>query len=104
MTCSSHTKQRSIIKTSLTCLSVFHFLFSSTKPHWAETTKETATQYSMPHERNPGTPLDLAWVSEARINLAATQRRAAQHKARRSIKVFVVVVLVLVLVLVLVEA
>ena len=37
-------------------------------------------------ERNPGIPLDLGWVESARVNLPATQRRAASHKARRSIK------------------
>ncbi|EGD73041.1 DERA protein [Salpingoeca rosetta] len=40
----------------------------------------------MPHERNPGIPLDLSWVTEGRVNLAATKRRADQHKVRRSVK------------------
>eukprot|EP00043_Microstomoeca_roanoka_P000669 m.28476 g.28476 ORF g.28476 m.28476 type:complete len:318 (-) comp10449_c0_seq1:351-1304(-) len=40
----------------------------------------------MPHQRNPGTPLDLSWVSKACVNLACTKRRAEQHLARRSIK------------------
>ena len=37
-------------------------------------------------ERNPGVPLDLGWVESSRVNLPATQRRAATHKTRRSIK------------------
>lgn len=37
-------------------------------------------------ERNPGIPLDLGWVESSRINLPATNRRAASHKTRRSIK------------------
>lgn len=40
----------------------------------------------MPHERNPGTELDLEWVKEANINLPSMNRRCAQHKVRRSIK------------------
>lgn len=37
-------------------------------------------------ERNPGIPLDLGWVQGSRVNLPATERRAATHKTRRSIK------------------
>jgi deoxyribose-phosphate aldolase len=38
-------------------------------------------------KRNPGIPLDLAWVREARFtNRAATERRAATLPARRSVK------------------
>lgn len=37
-------------------------------------------------ERNPGVELDLGWVESAVVNLPATERRAATHKARRSIK------------------
>lgn len=37
-------------------------------------------------ERNPGMPLDLGWVEASRVNLPATNRRAATHKSRRSIK------------------
>jgi deoxyribose-phosphate aldolase len=38
-------------------------------------------------ERNPGMPLDLAWVREARFtNRAAAERRAATLPARRSVK------------------
>ena len=37
-------------------------------------------------ERNPGIALDLGWVESSRVNLPATNRRAATHKTRRSIK------------------
>ena len=37
-------------------------------------------------ERNPGIQLDLGWVESSRVNLPATNRRAATHKTRRSIK------------------
>lgn len=40
----------------------------------------------MSHPRNPGTELDLAWVAEAQVNLAAVKRRSDQHKTRRSVK------------------
>lgn len=38
----------------------------------------------MPH--NPGTALDLGWVSSTRINLPAVQRRAATLGTKRSVK------------------
>lgn len=38
------------------------------------------------HERNPGIPLDLGWVNAARVNLSATERRAATLGTRRSVK------------------
>lgn len=38
------------------------------------------------HDRNPGMPLDMGWVNEARVNLSATQRRAATMATRRSLK------------------
>ena len=37
-------------------------------------------------ERNPGIALDLGWVESSRVNLPATERRAATHKTRRSVK------------------
>lgn len=37
-------------------------------------------------ERNPGTSLDLGWVESSKVNLPATNRRAASHKTRRSVK------------------
>jgi deoxyribose-phosphate aldolase len=36
--------------------------------------------------RNPGTPLELDWVEEIRINRSAVERRAATLKARRTVK------------------
>jgi len=39
-----------------------------------------------PHERNPGYPLDMGWVHSVRVNLPAINRRAAEHKKRRSVK------------------
>jgi len=36
--------------------------------------------------RNPGIPLDLAWVKEIRINRSAVERRAATIGTRRSVK------------------
>src|ERR1051325_3004110 len=36
--------------------------------------------------RNPGTPLDLGWVRDVRINRSAVERRAATIPPRRSIK------------------
>ncbi len=38
------------------------------------------------HERNPGMPLELDWVTSARVNLSATERRAATLGTRRSVK------------------
>lgn len=36
--------------------------------------------------RNPGMPLDLAWVRELRVNRSAVERRAATIPTRRSVK------------------
>ena len=36
--------------------------------------------------RNPGMPLDLAWVRDVRVNRSAVERRAATIPTRRSIK------------------
>ncbi len=37
-------------------------------------------------ERNPGIPLDLGWMEEARVNRSATERRAETLTKRRSVK------------------
>jgi deoxyribose-phosphate aldolase len=37
-------------------------------------------------ERNPGTPLDLEWVREIRVNRSAVERRAATIGTRRTVK------------------
>lgn len=50
---------------------------------------ETARPAQLPqvHEpRNPGTPLDLDWVANARANTSAIERRAATIGTRRSVK------------------
>ncbi len=36
--------------------------------------------------RNPGTPLDLEWVEDARVNRSAVERRAATLRTRRTVK------------------
>ena len=36
--------------------------------------------------RNPGTPLDLEWVEEVRVNRSAVERRAATIPTRRTVK------------------
>jgi deoxyribose-phosphate aldolase len=36
--------------------------------------------------RNPGLPLDLEWVEEARVNRSAVERRAATVRTRRTVK------------------
>ena len=36
--------------------------------------------------RNPGCPLDLGWVEDARVNRSAVERRAASLPGRRSVK------------------
>ncbi len=39
-----------------------------------------------PEERNPGTPLELEWVREVRVNTSAVERRAATLPKRRTVK------------------
>ena len=36
--------------------------------------------------RNPGIPLDMGWVRDTRVNLSATENRAATLATRRSVK------------------
>jgi deoxyribose-phosphate aldolase len=38
------------------------------------------------HERNPGMALDLDWVSDARVNLSAVERRSTSLIGRRTVK------------------
>jgi deoxyribose-phosphate aldolase len=47
-----------------------------------------APRPSGPHspERNPGTPLELDWVREVRVNTSAAERRAATLPKRRTVK------------------
>ena len=37
-------------------------------------------------ERNPGTPIDLDWVMDARVNRSAVERRAATLTGRRTVQ------------------
>src|SRR4029077_7103511 len=54
-------------------------------PTVARTNGHAATQATP--RRNPGMPLDLDWVHEARFtNRSATERRAATLPARRTVK------------------
>ena len=41
---------------------------------------------TVPHDGNPGMPLDLDWVMSAHINRSAVERRTATLPARRSVK------------------
>ncbi len=47
---------------------------------------QTQTVNHTRHERNPGLPLDLGWINAQRVNLSATERRAATLGTRRSVK------------------
>src|SRR5258708_34529710 len=38
------------------------------------------------HERNRGTPLDLDWVKDAKVNLSAVERRSTSLTGRRTVK------------------
>ena len=45
------------------------------------------TTSPQPHiERNPGIPLDMDWVRQARVNRSAVERRAATIPTRRTVK------------------
>jgi len=45
------------------------------------------SRWAEPHaERNPGTPLDLEWVRDVRVNTSAVERRAATLPKRRTVK------------------
>ena len=48
------------------------------------TTPATTSPASL--ERNPGSPLDLGWVREIRVNRSAVERRAATLGTRRTVK------------------
>ena len=66
---------------------------TTTEPRAARTARSSVTY---PHPdgappvgqlpRNPGMPLDLAWVRDTRVNRSAVERRAATIATRRSIK------------------
>ncbi len=46
----------------------------------------TPTAPDVPPARNPGAPLDLAWVRATRVNRSAAERRTATLPARRTVK------------------
>ncbi len=54
--------------------------------HHIEETSEVAGAPSTGPHRNPGTPLDLDWVRQVRVNLTAAEQRAATLVKRRSVK------------------
>ena len=63
------------------------------RPALAPTPRKPAddpSQQSRPQaghpERNPGTPLELDWVREVRVNTSAVERRAATLPKRRTVK------------------
>lgn len=66
---------------------------TTTEPRAARNARNTVT-YAHPDgepplglvPRNPGMPLDLAWVRDTRVNRSAVERRAATIPTRRSIK------------------
>jgi deoxyribose-phosphate aldolase len=58
----------------------------------AETSRQhrapsTAASFDVPvFPRNPGTPLELDWIEELRVNRSAVERRAATLRGRRTVK------------------
>jgi deoxyribose-phosphate aldolase len=55
------------------------------REHPARTARWTEPSEAHP-ERNPGTPLDLDWVRDVRVNTSAVERRAATLPKRRTVK------------------
>ena len=53
-------------------------------PKWSPPAPEPAEPH--PPDRNPGTPLELDWVREVRVNTSAAERRAATLPKRRTVK------------------
>jgi deoxyribose-phosphate aldolase len=50
-------------------------------------TPSAAAPFDVPvRPRNPGMPLELEWVEEARVNRSAVERRAATLRTRRTVK------------------
>ena len=58
------------------------------REHPARTARwpETSEPPEAHPERNPGTPLDLDWVRDVRVNTSAAERRAATLPKRRTVK------------------
>ena len=61
-----------------------HDLHDRSRPTRVPRTEPAADE--TPPERNPGTPLDLDWVSEVRVNTSAVERRTATLPKRRTVK------------------
>lgn len=60
---------------------------TTTKQHIGSASQGETTISATPvHERNPGIPLDLDWVSRVHINRSAVERRAATLPTRRTVK------------------
>jgi deoxyribose-phosphate aldolase len=61
---------------------------SSTRPQKLVAVPTDAPGHDATHdeERNPGTPLDLDWVTGIRVNRSAVERRAATMGTRRTVK------------------
>ncbi|HYC32596.1 MAG TPA: hypothetical protein VEB59_09950, partial [Gemmatimonadales bacterium] len=57
-----------------------------TPPHRSATLSATAPLDVPVLPRNPGTPLELDWVEELRVNRSAVERRAATLRGRRTVK------------------
>ncbi len=53
-------------------------------PKWSPPAPKPAEPH--PPDRNPGTPLELDWVREVRVNTSAAERRAATLPKRRPVK------------------
>jgi deoxyribose-phosphate aldolase len=53
-----------------------------------ESISESADDFKLPElsHRNPGTPLDLGWVTAGTVNRSAVERRAATIGTRRTVK------------------
>src|SRR3954464_1122029 len=58
----------------------------STRPSLVPQLSEPHSHPDHSEERNPGTPLELDWVREVRVNTSAAERRAATLPKRRTVK------------------
>src|SRR3954463_8487707 len=58
----------------------------STRPSLVPQLSEPHSHPDHSEERNPGTPLELEWVREVRVNTSAVERRAATLPKRRTVK------------------
>jgi deoxyribose-phosphate aldolase len=65
---------------------VAHDLIQRDTPHTEAPEDALAYLAARPLLKNNGTPLDLEWVKDVRINTSAVERRAQTHVARRTVK------------------